>query len=129
MRKTLAFVVVAIAILTLAGCTSYTKTDALATPGSVIELTDATWNTASTFGYVNNNRDVVKLTQCEDPFFGQSHCMDADKLYNFKWSLDDDGNINSASVTRGGETYSLDCNADPESEDVWHKLFVCLPHE
>ena len=131
MRTSRAAAVIASAaiVLTLAGC-SYSKADALATHGSVIELTNSGWDKLSTFGYVTSDHQIIKLDNCgtTDEFFGQKFCEDSDHVYHFEWSTPK-GRVSSARLTTDGVTYELSCSADNESEDAWSPLYVCLPKD
>jgi len=125
MKKAFAAIAAAAVIITLAGCApTYSKAEALATSGSVIELTNATFTEKSTFGYVNENSDTIELTNCEYPFLGKRSCTDSDGVHVFEWSVYK-SNIRNASITTDGVKVELDCNTD--TDDFWSGITVCVP--
>ena len=104
-----------------------TSEDAIATPGSVIELTDAAAFTWSTFGYVNSDHQIIPLTECGQPsIFEQKYCEDVDGLYHFQWSTRK-GRIKSASVTVDGEKEALTCYRMDDSPNSFDRLYACIP--
>ena len=115
-------------VLLLVGCSPITKEDALSTPGSVIQLTEETRTTHADFAYVDDNLQLINLTDCTEPV-SSSHsnntCKDPDGLYVFNWELYKYAIIGDATITTRDVTYSLDCGV--HTDESWNDLYACIP--
>ena len=92
-----------------------TREEALQTPLSVFELTNATFTEDSTFGYVNQSSEIIPLTDCGRPsFWEQRYCQTSDGVYVFKYSTSKYGSLTSATLTVDGITKDMTCSSDPD---------------
>lgn len=120
------FAAVSLIALTLSGCApSYSKADALNKLHSVIETDPGTLFILPSFGYVNNEHQIVPMGTCDmGSLLEQAHCQTKDGVYRFYWSTTKYGDIVSASITVDGVSTDLTCNSD--ADKTWDGLPVCL---
>lgn len=102
-------VLVAAGSLLLSGCAS--RETLLETPHAVIRTETSAWtNDADRFSYVDSDRQLKPLTECEWPgLFEDRYCENEDGSVRFSYTVHK-GNVNNGKLTIDGEVIPLSCS-------------------